>query len=134
MNIKINITELATKLAHKELSGWYNSKWDFTHEEDGVEKYTEKGQGEFNELYDKYWDIIINTIVYPFKEGDDYYTIEQKFVEENRGHMGTARIFKTVIVWSCWDNISEEFYREDPNRSLFKTKEQAQKYINKSNK
>ena len=117
MNIKINITELATKLAHKELSGWYNSKWDFTYEEDGVEKYTEKGQGEFNELYDKYWDIIINTIVYPFKEGDDYYTIE-----DNK------------IVWSCWDSISEEFYRDDPHRSLFKTKEQAQKYINKSNK
>ena len=56
-------------------------------------------------------------IVYPFNDGDDYYTIE-----DNK------------IVWSCWDNISEEFYREDPNRSLFKTKEQAQEYINKLNK
>ena len=55
--------------------------------------------------------------VYPFKEGDDYYTIE-----DNK------------IVWSCWDNISEEFYRDDPNRLLFETKEQAQEYINKLNK
>jgi len=73
---------------------------------------------EIGELVNKLQTELLNKdTVYPFKEGDDYYTIE-----DNK------------IVWSCWDNISEEFYRDDPNRLLFETKEQAQEYINKLNK
>ena len=73
---------------------------------------------EIGKLVNKLQTELLNKdIVYPFKEGDDYYTIE-----DNK------------IVWSCWDNISEEFYRDDPNRLLFQTKEKAQEYINKLNK
>jgi hypothetical protein len=47
---------------------------------------------------------------YPFKEGDDYYTIEGG-----------------DIVHSCWDDISEELYT--PDRKYFATEEEAQKYL-----
>ena len=41
---------------------------------------------------------------YPFNEGDDYWTIEE----------GTA-------ILSCWDDQSEEFHDENPNREYFQT-------------
>ena len=47
---------------------------------------------------------------YPFKEGDDYYTIEDG-----------------DIVHSCWDDISEELYT--PDRKYFATEEEAQKEL-----
>tara|TARA_R110000851_G_scaffold329087_2_gene500653 strand:+ start:643 stop:765 length:123 start_codon:yes stop_codon:yes gene_type:complete len=36
---------------------------------------------------------------YPYNEGDDYFTIEG-----------------IDIVISCWDDVSEEMYRDDPNK------------------
>lgn len=52
-----------------------------------------------------YW---YNENKYPFKEGDDYYTIE-----------------KDVVVWSCWDDVSEEVHDENPDKVYFLTKEDA---------
>jgi hypothetical protein len=49
---------------------------------------------------------------YPFKEGDDYYTIEDG-----------------DIVHSCWDDISEELYT--PDKKYFSSEEEARKFINK---
>jgi len=46
--------------------------------------------------------------VYPFNEGDDYWTIEDG-----------------DVVRSCWDFVSEELYDENPNKKLFKTKQEA---------
>ena len=43
---------------------------------------------------------------YPFKEGEDYYTIEDN-----------------LIVWSCWDNESELMHDIEPNKKYFRTKE-----------
>ena len=51
---------------------------------------------------------------YPFSEGDDYYVIENN-----------------EVVWSGWDEISEEFYNQDPDTPLFKTREEAEEFINK---
>ena len=48
---------------------------------------------------------------YPFEEGDDYWTIE-----DGRG--------APEIVWSCWDDISEEIY--DPCKSYFATEHDAE--------
>jgi hypothetical protein len=49
---------------------------------------------------------------YPFKEGDDYYTI-----------VGGD------IVHSCWDDISEELYT--PDRKYFSSEEEARKFMAK---
>ena len=46
---------------------------------------------------------------YPFNEGDDYYTIEDG-----------------QVVWSCWDQISEELFDENPNQKYYSTKSEAQ--------
>lgn len=46
--------------------------------------------------------------VYPFNEGDDYWTIEDG-----------------DVVRSCWDFVSEELYDENPNKKLFKTEQEA---------
>lgn len=48
---------------------------------------------------------------YPFKEGDDYWSIE----DDNK------------IVWSCWDDQSEDLF--NPNKILFTSFEKAEKYI-----
>tara|TARA_R110002020_G_scaffold393965_1_gene604038 strand:- start:1492 stop:2040 length:549 start_codon:yes stop_codon:yes gene_type:complete len=52
---------------------------------------------------------------YPFNEGDDYWTIENN-----------------EIVWSCWDEMSEEMYDENPNTKLFTSKEKAIEYLTKN--
>jgi len=52
---------------------------------------------------------------YPFNEGDDYYTIENG-----------------EVIWSCWDDISEELHNDNPNKQYFKTKKEAENY-NKNN-
>lgn len=52
---------------------------------------------------------------YPFNEGDDYWTIEDN---------------KLII--SCWDNISEELYDENPNQVYYKTEKDAILMILKS--
>lgn len=57
-----------------------------------------------------YYNNNINTMSkYPFNEGDDYYTIEDG-----------------QVVWSCWDNISEELFDENPNKKYYSTKSEAQ--------
>lgn len=45
---------------------------------------------------------------YPFEEGDDYWTIE-----DNK------------VVWSCWDEISEDLYNMNPNQVYYKTEAEA---------
>ena len=54
-----------------------------------------------------------STKKYPFSEGDDYYTVEG-----------------STVVWSCWDDASEEMYDENPNEPYFKTAGDAIKYLN----
>lgn len=53
---------------------------------------------------------------YPFNEGDDYYTIEDG-----------------EVIWSCWDEMSEELHNDNPNKQYFKTKKEAENY-NQNNK
>jgi hypothetical protein len=49
---------------------------------------------------------------YPFDEGDDYWTIEDN-----------------EIVWSCWDDVSEEIHAENPNQMYFDTEYKAHEYL-----
>ena len=51
---------------------------------------------------------------YPFQEGDDYWTIE-----------------KGRVVWSCWDDISEQMHDENPNKVYYKSQREAVKQLNK---
>ena len=41
---------------------------------------------------------------YPYEEGTDYYTIEGK-----------------DIIWSCWDDQSEEMFDSDPSKNYYST-------------
>lgn len=52
---------------------------------------------------------IIEMKRYPFNEGDDYWSI----VDGD-------------VVHSCWDDVSEEIYDDNPHRKLFDTQEQAE--------
>lgn len=52
---------------------------------------------------------------YPFKEGSDYYTIENGEVVE-----------------SCWDDVSEDIHDNNPNKIYFKTKEEAENVLKNS--
>jgi hypothetical protein len=59
MEIKINILELASELAHKELIGWVSNESELYEEpEAGITNYTDYYQDIFNDLYDKYYSII----------------------------------------------------------------------------
>jgi hypothetical protein len=48
---------------------------------------------------------------YPFEEGDDYWTIQDE-----------------QVVWSCWDDISEELYSK--NKLYFTSQEKAEEFLN----
>ena len=59
MNVTINILELASELAHKELIGWVSNESElFEDPEAGITNYTDYYQDIFNDLYDKYYSII----------------------------------------------------------------------------
>ena len=47
---------------------------------------------------------------YPFSEGDDYYTIDNG-----------------EVIWSCWDDVSEELHT--PDKKYFATEQEAQKFL-----
>jgi len=58
-NVKVNILELASELAHKELvSNWSESIQIFVDENADELTYTEEAQDIFNELYDEYYTLI----------------------------------------------------------------------------
>ena len=68
MNITINIIEVATELAHKKLMEYSNNlnetdyKFEFPNgveiEDEDEVRYTEEGQGVFDQLYDEYYDFL----------------------------------------------------------------------------
>jgi len=62
------------------------------------------------DLDDRFKDENLIDNIYPFKEGDDYWTIE-----DNK------------IVWSCWDDQSEELF--NINKMYFKSANDAQNFL-----
>tara|TARA_R110002020_G_scaffold154637_1_gene334689 strand:- start:639 stop:1001 length:363 start_codon:yes stop_codon:yes gene_type:complete len=48
-------------------------------------------------------------IKYPFKEGDDYWTIDE------RG----------MVVWSCWDETSEDMHDANPSKTYYASEQDA---------
>ncbi len=57
---------------------------------------------------------------FPFKEGDDYYTIE----DDEDG--------VSWIAWSCWDDESEAMYDQNPHRTLYRTWQGAHLAVSKT--
>lgn len=58
--LTINVLELASELAHKELVGnWSESIKIYEDEEASVTVYTDEAQDIFNEYYDQYTDLIM---------------------------------------------------------------------------
>lgn len=58
MTIKINIVEAASELAENELNSFFQGT---VYEESEEEtNYTQEAQQVFNELYDKYFDLLYN--------------------------------------------------------------------------
>ena len=66
----------------------------------------------------EYADEETGEIDYPYSEGDDYWTVEELKGKEYEDSTG---VFQNGIlaVQSCWDDQSEEFHREDPDREYF---------------
>lgn len=65
MNVTINIIELASELADMELNKYfeYSSNAIYVENDDEITTYTEEAQDIFNDLYDKYYSMIEQTIV-----------------------------------------------------------------------
>lgn len=73
MNIKINITKVASDLADRDLITAFGTEadnWRFPNgiveDQDGIDVYTEEAQDFFNQRYDYWWDYL-----YAQKVGDD---------------------------------------------------------------
>jgi hypothetical protein len=61
MDIKVNVLELASELAHKDLVEMVGDENKlFEDPTAGITVYTEHAQDKFNELYDYYYDVILN--------------------------------------------------------------------------
>jgi len=59
--MEINIVEVASELAHRDLNRMVENELDlYTTEDNGDLRYKEKYQDIFNELYDEYYSIISN--------------------------------------------------------------------------
>jgi hypothetical protein len=61
MNININILEVASELAHRELERHFEfeAKRIYDWVSDDESRYTEEAQDLFNEWYDEYYDFLI---------------------------------------------------------------------------
>jgi hypothetical protein len=59
-DILINVVELASLLAEKDLEQFYSNVDIYDTSDDEIISFTDEGQDIFNELYDKYYTIILN--------------------------------------------------------------------------
>lgn len=61
MNIKINIIEVASELAEKEMIKYFSDDLElYSDEDEYCIVYTDEAQELFNQLYDKYFDLLYN--------------------------------------------------------------------------
>ena len=70
--------------------------------------------------------------IYPFNEGDDYWTIEPMHPAEYDLLIsnGEKPSFYQVV-YSCWDSESEAMHDENPEQLYFATEEEAYEFLNK---
>ena len=89
----------------------------------GVLKYTDEAQSRFDELYNEYWDLVVDEMIYTCYTGEKFYTIFQKTTDKLYG------LHEYDIIERVWDSQSEEMYRIDPMRKMFRTRGEAEEYI-----
>tara|TARA_R100000781_G_scaffold16214_2_gene13347 strand:+ start:269 stop:676 length:408 start_codon:yes stop_codon:yes gene_type:complete len=121
MSIEVNVQELANILAHNKIVQKYEGRipiYEDIIDEFVGQRYTKECQKEFNKLYKKYWELIKDHVVYPFREGDSYWTVH--YAEDSHQYH---------IIESCWDDVSEEKFMENPDKILFRTKFDAIKHL-----
>ena len=70
---------------------------------------------------------ITDTTQYPYDEGDDYWVIEPYIEMEFEDSQG---VYRNGIraVQSCWDDQSEDFHRENPDREYFDSLDELLQY------
>ena len=97
MKIKIKTRDLARRLTNNKLREIYGDEAVFEDNFDEFygRKYRKGVMGDANKYFNYFLNEIREQIVYPFKEGDTYYTIIKS---EDRHE----------IQESVWDDISEE--------------------------
>ena len=61
--VKINIMELTSELAHRNVLKHFDNKLELVYENpsDSITTYTEEAQDLFNDLYDEFWEMIENS-------------------------------------------------------------------------
>ena len=120
MKTKIKTRELARKLTNNKLREIYGEEAVFedNYDEFYGRKYRKGVMEDANKYFDYYFSEIRDKIAYPFKEGDTYYVID----ENNK------------VMESCWDEISEELYRSNPDKRLFEKESVALMYMVQSKK
>jgi hypothetical protein len=61
--VKVNIMELASELAEREVLKHFDNKLELVYENpsDSITTYTEEAQDLFNNLYDEFWEMIENS-------------------------------------------------------------------------
>tara|TARA_R100000315_G_scaffold39370_1_gene16818 strand:+ start:690 stop:1094 length:405 start_codon:yes stop_codon:yes gene_type:complete len=118
MKIKIKTKELARKLTNSKLKEIYGEEAVFedNYDEFYGSKYRKEVMDDANKYFDYYYGKIKECIVYPFKEGETYYTI----VKSGNRH---------DIQENVWDDISEEMYRSNPDIRFFKKESVALMYM-----
>jgi hypothetical protein len=114
MKIKIKTKQLARELTNNKLKEIYGEEAVFEDNFDEFygRKYRKEVMSDANKYFDYYYGKIKECIVYPFKEGETYYTIKNG-----------------KIIESCWDDISEEMYRSNPDIRFFKKESVALMYM-----
>jgi hypothetical protein len=61
MNIKINVIEVASELAEKEMIKYFSDDLElYSDEDEYCIVYTDEAQELFDQLYDKYFDLLYN--------------------------------------------------------------------------
>jgi len=115
MKIKIKTRELARELTNNKLKEIYGEEavFEVNYDEFYGKKYRKGVMDDARKYFDYYFSEIRNKIAYPFKEGDTYYTIDEN----------------SEVVKYCWDEVSEELYRSNPDKRLFEKESVALMYM-----
>ena len=120
MEFKINIKDLSNTLAHKRMRETMPE--EIIKNEFGM-TFTDKGEVKFKLIHKEYWDEIADAMIYPCYNGEKFYTIFQRTKDKIYGHHEYEAIERV------WDETSEEMYRIDPMRKMFRTREEAEQHI-----
>jgi hypothetical protein len=64
--------------------------------------------------------------IYPYEEGDDYWIVlkTDEGYDDNTGYYYNG----IIAIQSCWDDVSEELHRENPNKQYFNSLHEVLQY------